>query len=259
MTSISARLSGFEQKVEGTVDHHHDKVSIDGIDYKVEDLAFTSPVRGTIYGTLLNYKGALKGLGDQVNHPPYKEAPKAPILYIKPYNTISSHKRPIFLPEGIEELEMGAALGIVFGKEAVNVSEAYALEYVEGYTVVNDVSIPHESVYRPPVKYKCRDGYCPTGPWVVDREGINPDSLSIQVYINGKLVQENHTSNLIRSIPRLIADVTKFMTLYPGDMLLAGIPEGAPKAKNGDSVRINIESIGSLENTIMREMTRRDG
>ncbi|MFK2827277.1 fumarylacetoacetate hydrolase family protein, partial [Bacillus sp. B190/17] len=107
---------------EGMAEHN-------GQSYKLDELAVDAPVSGTIYGTLLNYKGALEALGESVNEAPYKAAPKAPILYIKPVNTISSHGQPIPLPEGVSELEIGAALGVVIGRTATRVSEKEALDY----------------------------------------------------------------------------------------------------------------------------------
>ncbi|MBB2480476.1 fumarylacetoacetate hydrolase family protein [Bacillus sp. APMAM] len=221
--------------------------------YEIGKLLWDAPVSGTIYGTLLNYKGALEQMGDSVHDAPYNKPPEAPILYIKPINTITGYGMPIPLPLDSKELEIGAALGIVIGRSATHVSESKALDYVEGYTIVNDVTIPHESFYRPAVKHKARDGFCPVGPWIVVKEGINPDSLRIKVFINDELKQENTTANLIRSVSKLIAEVTEFMTLSKGDVLLVGVPENPPKAKAGDRVRIEIEGIGSLENVVVDE------
>ncbi|MEK4486028.1 fumarylacetoacetate hydrolase family protein [Psychrobacillus sp. FSL H8-0484] len=220
----------------------------------VNEIQFDNPIIGTVYGTLLNYKGALEKLGDAVNDKPYGSPPLAPILYIKPANTFKHYGAAIPMPPGIEKLEIGAALGLVIGKLAVAVDEKNALNYVAGYTIVNDVSVPNESVYRPGVQHKARDGFCPIGPWIIDcHEVENPDDLAIRVFINGILQQENSTSNLIRSVSRLLADVTEFMTLSPGDVLLVGVPEDAPQAKVGDKVRIEIAGIGSLENVIVDE------
>ncbi|MFD9626736.1 fumarylacetoacetate hydrolase family protein [Peribacillus muralis] len=212
------------------------------------------PVTGTVYGTLLNYKGSLEALKNQFHHPPYNEPPKGPVLYIKPKNTFSAFAKPIPLPTGVHELEIGASLGIVIGKTATRVEKAQAMDYIEGFTIVNDISIPHESVYRPAIRYKARDGFCPIGPWIVPKDSIsNPDCLAIRVYINGELRQENTTSNLIRPISRLIEDVTDFMTLNAGDVLLVGVPENAPLAKANDQIRIEIDEIGYLENPIVTE------
>ncbi|WP_338781170.1 fumarylacetoacetate hydrolase family protein [Metabacillus sp. FJAT-52054] len=225
-----------------------------GSSYFTNQLILEAPISGTVYGTELNFRGELEQLGDSLYKPPYKKPPAAPVLYIKPANTISGHGMLIPLPEGAEELQAGAALGIVIGKKAVRLKEEEALEYVAGYTVVNDVSIPYSSVYRPAIMQKCRDGFCPAGPWITIREDVkNPDALSIRVFVNGVLQQETTTANLIRPVSKLIADVTEFMTLDEGDILLAGVPENPPRMKEGDIVKISIESVGSLQNRVAKE------
>ncbi|BAU28292.1 5-carboxy-2-oxohept-3-enedioate decarboxylase HpaG1 subunit [Aneurinibacillus soli] len=222
--------------------------------YDINQLAFAAPIAGMIYGTQLNYKGALTALGGAVNEAPYMAAPKAPILYIKPANTIAANGARIPLPDDVPKLAMGAALGVVIGHSATRVCESEALDYVAGYTVVNDVSIPHASVYRPAIAQQARDGFCPIGPWVIERDAVaDPDALGVRVFINGELRQKNTTANLIRSVTRLLVDVTDFMTLNPGDVLLVGVPEDAPLAGAGDQVRIEIDEVGWLENTVVPE------
>jgi 5-oxopent-3-ene-1,2,5-tricarboxylate decarboxylase / 2-hydroxyhepta-2,4-diene-1,7-dioate isomerase len=149
---------------------------------------------------------------------------------------------------------MGAALGLVIGKVATRIKEDSALDYVAGFTIVNDVSIPHTSFYRPAISQKSRDGFCPIGPYIVEKEAVdNADALTIKVSVNGEVRQENTTANLVRSIACLLEDVTDFMTLHPGDILLVGVPENPPVAKVGDQVRIEINGIGYLENTLVNE------
>lgn len=254
MSKAKIKLRGISQFHEVDVHPAEDTVEHNGERYPVDKLPLDSPVTGTIYGALLNYKGAFAALGDAMYEAPYKGEPKAPVLYIKPANTVIGYGMPIPLPADVPELEIGAALGVVIGRTATRVNEAEALAYIAGYTVVNDVSIPHDSVYRPAVSQKCRDGFCPVGPWILERDAVaDPDSLAVRVFINGELKQENTTANLIRNVARLIADITEFMTLNSGDVLLVGVPEGVPLAKAGDRVRIEINGVGSLENTIVQE------
>jgi 5-oxopent-3-ene-1,2,5-tricarboxylate decarboxylase/2-hydroxyhepta-2,4-diene-1,7-dioate isomerase len=213
--------------------------------------ALDVPTSGTVYGALLNFEGALAALGDAVNAAPYKAPPQAPILYIKSANTWIPSGAAIPL-DGAEAAQMGATLGIVFGQDACKVSAGQALDYVLGYTIVNDVSLPHSSFYRPSVRLKCRDGFCPIGPWIVLRDHIkNPDALAIKVSINGTVVQQNSTANLLRPVRQLIAEVTDFMTLHAGDVLLVGVPENPPLAQAGDQVKIEIEGLGALENSVV--------
>jgi len=208
----------------------------------------------TVYGTLLNHRAALAALGDAVHQPPYKAPPKAPVLYIKPRNTFNVHGGALVVPKDVDELEMGATLGIVIGRTACRVSEAEALAVVAGYTVCNDVSVPHDSYYRPSLRFKCRDGFMPIGPAVVARELVpEPDALAIAVVIDGQVAQRSSTGGMFRSVARLIADVTDFMTLSPGDVLMIGVPAGAPRARAGQRVSITIDGVGTLENHLVAE------
>ena len=214
--------------------------------------SFLPPTRGTVYGTLLNHRDALAALGDQVNASPYKAPPKAPILYIKPRNTVVGHRVPVVVPGDAPELEIGATLGIVIGRTACRVAAAEALDFVAGYTVVNDISVPHASLYRPSMRFRCRDGFCPMGPAIVARQCVpNPDALGIAVAIDGETVQRSSTAGLVRPAARLLADVTEFMTLFPGDVLTVGVAAGAPRARAGQTVTININGVGRLENALV--------
>ncbi|MBE1555177.1 fumarylacetoacetate hydrolase family protein [Sporosarcina limicola] len=260
MSKAKIKVLGVHELVTVDVNTETNTVVLEGSELSANKIQLDSPITGTVFGTLLNYRGALEGLGETVNEKPYSAPPIAPILYIKPANTFNRNGGAIPMPEGLVALEIGAALGIVIGKQASRVSEEAALDYVAGYTVVNDVSVPHESVYRPAVQHKSRDGFCPVGPWIVDRDAVaNPDNLAVRVFINDELRQENTTSNLIRPVSQLLANVTDYMTLSAGDVLLVGIPEEAPHAKTGDNVRVEIEGIGSLENSIVDEKEREWG
>lgn len=254
MGKASIRLRGVPYVNEATVNPGDGTVEVNGQRYRIDQLAWDAPVTGTVYGVLLNYRGALAALGEAVHAAPYQAPPRAPVLYIKPANTVIGHGRPIPLPAGVPHLEVGAALGVVIGRTATRVGPAEALEYVAGYTVVNDVSIPHSSLYRPAVSQRCRDGFCPVGPWIMAGNAVaSPDALGVRVFVNGELRQENTTANLIRPVAHLLAAVTDFMTLSAGDTLLVGVPEGAPLVQAGDRVRIEIDAVGVLENTIVPE------
>ena len=254
MGNARMKVFGIHDLLSVDVNTATNTVVINGNELSTNDMKLDTPISGTVFGTLVNFKGVLEELGDTVNDKPYLSPPVAPVLYIKPANTFNRYGAGIPMPEGITKLEMGASVGIVIGKKAVAVTEESALDYIAGYTIVNDVGVPHDSIYRPAVQHKSRDGFCPIGPWVINRHAVdNPDDLLIRVYINDELRQENSTTNLIRSVGRLLADVTEFMTLSPGDVLLVGVPEEAPEANVGDKVRIEIAGIGSLENIIVDE------
>jgi 5-oxopent-3-ene-1,2,5-tricarboxylate decarboxylase / 2-hydroxyhepta-2,4-diene-1,7-dioate isomerase len=213
-----------------------------------------APQVGTVFGTLLNHRDALAALGDAVHQPPYKAPPKAPVLYIKPRNCIVGHGEAIVVPEGIDELEVGAALGIVFGRDACRVGEHDALACVAGYTVCNDVSVPHTSYYRRSMRLECRDSFLPIGPWIVGaRHLADPDAAAMRVEIDGRVVLQVDPPQLVRGAARLIAEVSGFMTLSAGDVLMLGVPALAPLARAGQRVSITIDGIGTLSNALVAE------
>ncbi len=210
------------------------------------------PRYGTVYGCLLNYRSALAALGDQVDAAPYQAPPRAPVLYIKPANTLNVSGAPIVLPPGVDAVEVGPALGLVIGRTACRVTEGEALSHLAGYALINDVTLPHASVYRPAITQRCRDGFCPIGP-VAAAAGIDPDRLAVRALVNDVVGVEATTAELIRPAARLLAEVTAFMTLEPGDVLHVGVPHGAPLARAGDRVAIEIPGLGRLENHIVGE------
>lgn len=222
--------------------------------FNSRELAWQNPISGTVYGTLLNFAGEYEALKPKMSQPPYESPPKHPVLYIKPTNTMNSHLRSVPLPSDEPSFEVGAGLGVVVGQTATHLTKETALDYVAGYTVVADYSIPHINFYRPDIKNKVRDLSCVIGPWIIDKNEIqNPDELAIKVSVNDKVNQQNNTKNLLRSVRTLLADVTQFMTLMKGDVLLVGTPENKPKVCAGDKVTINIEQVGRLENTVTHE------
>ena len=212
--------------------------------------------RGTVYGTLLNHADALAALGAAVHEPPYKAPPKAPVLYIKPRNTWARAGDAIVVPAGVSELEIGATLGLVIGRTACRVQEAEALSFLAGCVIVNDVSVPHASYDRPSLRFKARDGFCPIGP-VVPLERVGSlDALPVRVEVDGVLVHRSSTAGLIRPVARLLAEVSEFMTLSPGDVLMLGVAAGAPRAQAGQRVSILIDGLGRLDNPLVAEAVR---
>ena len=203
---------------------------------------------GTVYGALLNHKSALAALGGAVNRPPYDLPPVAPVLYIKPRNTLALSGSVVRIPAGTPDLEVGACVGVVIGRTACKVCESRALDYVAGYIIVADVSIPHSNYYRPSIRYKARDGYCPLGPVVTPRAAVtNPGALTIRTLIDGALAQTASTADLIRPAARLLADVTDFMTLASGDVLALGAAAFAPRVRSGQAATIQIDGLGAIE------------
>jgi len=207
---------------------------------------------GTLFGVALNYQGLLKQHLAEFEQPPYQKPPVKPVLFIKTPNTRNQHDAEVVHPGPGERLQPGPTLAVVMGKSASRVSPAEALDYVAGYTVVNEFSLPEDSYYRPAVKAKCRDGFCAIGPELIPSTQIaNPHSLTIKLYVNGEVRQQNTTANFVRNIPLLIAEISEFMTLHAGDVLITGTPEGRVDVQPGDTVEVEISGLGRLVNHIV--------
>ncbi|WP_394142361.1 fumarylacetoacetate hydrolase family protein [Burkholderia multivorans] len=212
---------------------------------------------GTVYGALLNERAALAALGDAVHAAPYGRPPQAPVLYIKPANTHASDGAAVVVPAGVEALEIGASVAVVFARRATRVPAARALDYVHGFTLASDVSVPHPDYYRPAVRFKCRDGFCPLGPAVVPAAALaDVDAIALSVWIDGEVVARTSTATLIRPVRELIADISAFMSFDAGDVLLLGVAGGAPHARAGSTVEIAADGIGTLRHTLVAEAAR---
>ena len=144
----------------------------------------------------------------------------------------------------------------VIGRRARKVKAADAYDYVMGYTIGNDVTIRDfvTNFYRPPVKAKGFDTFGPVGPYIVTADEIaNPDNLNLRTYVNGVLKQQGNTRDFIYTIPVLIEYISDFMTLEPGDTIWTGTPQGISHIHPGDQLRLEIDGIGALENTVVND------
>ncbi|RJF78298.1 2-hydroxyhepta-2,4-diene-1,7-dioate isomerase [Azospirillum cavernae] len=205
---------------------------------------------GMVYGVILNDRPSLERLGAALTAPPYAAPPKAPVLYIKPYNTHAATGATVRVPRGADRVELGATLGLVLGRDSTGLAEATALDAVAGLRPVLDVSLPNPVVYRPPVRERCFDGSCPMGPVVPYGRVGDLAELTLRTLVNGVLVAERGLSDLLRPAARLLADVTDFMTLRAGDTLTLGIALNGPQAGPGDRVALEIDGFDRLEITI---------
>lgn len=191
---------------------------------------------GTVYGTLLNFRGEWAQWQPRMQDKPYGAAPKAPVLYVKTANTFAPHGATVALPAG-ETVEAAASLGLLIGGDG---RPSHAL-------LVNDVSVAHESYYRPPMKFRNRDGFLglPLEPTPLAALGglDGLASLEIELRIHGVHKQTTTLRDLVRNLPTLLRDVAQFMTLQPGDVLLVGseaLPDGTrPRVAAGDAVEVS--------------------
>jgi 5-oxopent-3-ene-1,2,5-tricarboxylate decarboxylase/2-hydroxyhepta-2,4-diene-1,7-dioate isomerase len=193
-----------------------------------------------VYGTLLNFRREWDLWAPRMAQDPHKTAPQAPILYVKSANTFSPAGQDLLLQDGVTEVDIGATLGLVIGADA----------QVAGAVLLCDWSVPHASYYRPPVKFRCRDGFLALPQRVTTGQVADWAALQIEVRCNGERVQMVDLRELVRDLPTLLADVGEFMTLQAGDVLMVGtdcLADGSrPRAKAGDRVEISAPGFSSV-------------
>ncbi|HEY0362356.1 MAG TPA: fumarylacetoacetate hydrolase family protein [Solirubrobacteraceae bacterium] len=191
-----------------------------------------------------------------------QDLPKAPLLFAKWPNTLIGDGEPIVLPEESSQVDYEAELGVVIATAAKHVSERDALDIVEGYICVNDVSARDLQFGDGQwTRGKSPDTFCPVGPRLVPREEIDdPQALAIRCVLNGQTMQDSSTSQMIFSVAEIIAYVTRVITLEPGDLIATGTPAGVgvfrdPKVllQDGDEVSVEIEGLGTLTNPVEKE------
>jgi 5-oxopent-3-ene-1,2,5-tricarboxylate decarboxylase/2-hydroxyhepta-2,4-diene-1,7-dioate isomerase len=207
---------------------------------------------GNIFGIALNYKCLYEKLQAQFNEKPYVNEPKKPVLFIKTPNTRNQSGNPV-VKQKDDILQAGPALGIVIGKSTSRVSENDALAHVAGFVTVNELSLPEDSYYRPAIKAKCQDGFCVLGTPVAADAVTDLNNLTLRVYVNGELKQEGTTANWIRTPAQIIEEISEYMPLNEGDIILTGTPYGRVDVQAGDEVRVEIDQLGSVTNTIQEE------
>jgi len=188
-------------------------------------------------------------IGVALNFAVPSPAPLAPVLYLKTPNTWIASGAHIPCPAGHDRIRCAGTLGIVIARNACRVAAADAFDFIAGFTVVNDVSLPHDSLLRPAIRQRCFDGSCSIGETCPQVAGQT--LFEIGVVINNVLRSVDHTASLVRSIPQLIQDISEFMTLREGDILLVGEPVTSPLAQPGDNVRVEIPGVGAIENRVV--------
>lgn len=210
----------------------------------------TKPERANIYGVILNSQRALDHLGAALNEAPYKAPPSAPVLYVKPAITVAGPGVAVDLPAGAEHVCVSATLGLIIGQTTRNVSVADANEHIAGFRIASDLHLPITDHYRPAFEARCRDGFLPLGQPLEWNDKFDVSTLDIRVYVNERQVHDRRLDDMVRSPQQLLAEVSAFMTLQPGDLLLLGPPHDPPTAGPGTRVRIEIPGVGVLAHTI---------
>jgi 2-keto-4-pentenoate hydratase/2-oxohepta-3-ene-1,7-dioic acid hydratase in catechol pathway len=213
-----------------------------------------------IYGIGLNYRGHAAEMG--------VELPEHPVVFMKSPGSVLDPDRPILLPRHLhsDQVDYECELAVVIGRDCKNVSANEALDYVLGYTCANDVSARDWQKFHGGgqwVKGKSFDTFCPLGPILVTADRIpNPQILPLRTMLNGRIVQESYTGDMIFSVAQIIAFLSGSTTLQAGTVILTGTPAGVGIAadpsrflKMGDEVAIEITGIGCLRNPVEAEVT----
>jgi 2-keto-4-pentenoate hydratase/2-oxohepta-3-ene-1,7-dioic acid hydratase in catechol pathway len=184
--------------------------------------------------------------------------PESPVLFAKFQNTLIGHGEKIeWDPQITREVDYEAELAVIINQETSNCPEERAMEVIYGYTCANDVSARDLQFGDGQwVRGKSLNTFCPIGPWIVTADEISdPHNLAIRCILNGKIMQNSNTGQMIFKVPFLISFISRHITLSPGDVILTGTPSGVGRFRkprvllgDGDEVTVEIESIGQLSN-----------
>ncbi|WP_271274264.1 fumarylacetoacetate hydrolase family protein [Aliamphritea hakodatensis] len=208
-------------------------------------------VKGKLVCVALNDAQQLAAMQAEFSQAPYKAAPTQPVLYFKPHNTWNTDGAVIEWPAGEAAMVVGASLAVVMGQECCRVSADEALNFVGGYTLLHDFSLPEQSYYRPDIKGKCLDGSAPVGAAVVAADQVaDPAALTVVTQVNGETVSELPMSQLERSVPELISIVSRIMTLQAGDVLAVGFRGERTAVQRSDRVTSAIAGVAELNNQL---------
>ncbi len=211
----------------------------------LEDVTLLPPCEpGLVVCVGRNYAKHIREMGHDADN-----LPKEPGIFLKGPNTIRGPGDEIPYPAWTQELNYEGELAIVIAREMRNVDEASALEHVLGYTCAVDVTARDKQ--RSDLQWargKSADGFCPIGPWL--ETDMDPDDVSVQTRVNGKLVQDGSTRDLIFPVPFLLSYISGFMTLSPGDVVLTGTPEGVGPLQVDDVIEVTVGGVGTLVNTV---------
>jgi 2-keto-4-pentenoate hydratase/2-oxohepta-3-ene-1,7-dioic acid hydratase in catechol pathway len=206
-----------------------------------------------------NYRAHARELSGSIFKGDGKSDDRWPIVFTKPPETVIAPGAPIKLPRGIsEQIDYEAELAVVIGRGGVNIRASRAMEHVWGYTIVNDVTARDVQMRHQQWDLgKSFDTFCPMGPLLASIEECDGANTMLRCWVNGELRQEASTAELIFNIPTLIETCSRGITLYPGDIIATGTPAGVGMGmtpptflRAGDTVRITIDGIGTLENPV---------
>jgi 2-keto-4-pentenoate hydratase/2-oxohepta-3-ene-1,7-dioic acid hydratase in catechol pathway len=228
--------------------------------YRWDQVELEAPLpaqRRNLFCVGRNYHAHAKELRESVFKDNDANPESWPIVFTKVPQTVVGPWADVLLPVGVsDKIDYEAELAVVIGKGGRNISRAEAMSHVIAYTVVNDVTARDVQMRHQQWDLgKSFDTFCPMGPWLVTADELDGRQTRVRCWVNGELRQEGNTEDLIFDIPTLIETCSRGITLYPGDVIATGTPAGVGQGlnpprylKNGDTVRIEIDGIGRIEN-----------
>ncbi len=214
------------------------------VELPLSDVRLLAPVlpRSKVVGIGRNYAAHASELGNDV--------PAEPLLFLKPNTSVVGPGDPVFYPRQSSEVHYEGELAVVIGRICRDVPAKDVDRVVWGYTVGNDVTA--RDLQRGDVQFtraKGFDSFCPLGPWIETE--LDTGDLKVTTHLNGDLVQDGTTKDMVFDVPALVSYVSSVMTLLPGDVILTGTPEGVGPMQVGDEVEVTVAGIGSLTNKVV--------
>ena len=214
-------------------------------EHKLADVRLLAPVipRSKVVGIGRNYAAHAAEMGSDV--------PDEPLMFLKPNTSVVGPGDPVFYPEQTQELHYEGELAVVIGRMCRDVPTDMAADVIYGFTVANDITA--RDLQRSDVQFtraKGFDSFCPLGPWIETE--LDTSALQVRTFLNGDVVQDGSTKDMIFDVPALVAHVSSVMTLLPGDVILTGTPEGVGPMQVGDEVEVVIEGLGALPSRVLR-------
>ena len=179
--------------------------------------------------------------------------PDVPSYFMKPLSSLARHGDEIVRPRGCRYLNYEGEVALIVGRRAKRLALDEALDHVAAYSVANDFGV-HDFRHADRgsmLRVKGQDGFCPIGPDMVDAADVDPTDLTLRTFVNGEVVQEGNTGELLFSFAYMLTDLSRLLTLEPGDVLLTGTPANSRPVQPGDVVEVEVDGIGRLSNRIV--------
>ena len=234
-----------EKIAEITGDPLYQRIELTGAVHEVDDVRLLAPVipRSKVIGIGRNYAEHAREMGG--------EAPKTPMMFLVPNTAVVGPGDPVVMPPQTGEVGYEGELAVVIGRLCKDVEPEDALAFVLGYTVANDVTA--RDLQRSDGQWaraKGFDTFCPLGPWI--ETDLDPSAQRIVTRLDGEVVQDGPTSDMVHGVAALVSHASKAFTLLPGDVILTGTPAGVGLVESGQRVEVEVDGIGVLSNPFVR-------